>query len=74
MEGTRPITPLKRAIFESGRTQKSIAEEAGLSESAFSRFVYGLHAPDDTKRAIADALSRRVSELWPETADERNVA
>lgn len=64
----RKPTPLKRAIFDSGRTQKDVATELGIDEGHFSRIVNGLHAPDATRQAIADALDVEVSELWPELA------
>lgn len=58
-------TPLKRAIFESGRTQRSVAAAVELDESAFSRIVNGLHCDDRTRNAIARELGRSTDELFP---------
>ncbi|MCU1677916.1 MAG: hypothetical protein JWM93_2674 [Frankiales bacterium] len=68
----RKPTTLKRAIFDSGLTQKAIAAQIGLDEGHLSRIVNGLHATEDRKRAIAAALDRTVDELWP--ADEQAAA
>jgi transcriptional regulator with XRE-family HTH domain len=61
----RKPTPLKRAIFDSGKTQKRVADEVGINESHLSRIVNGLHADEGTRVAIAAALERQVDELWP---------
>ncbi len=61
----RKPTPLKRAIFDSGRTQKSIADALGMDEGHFSRIVNGLHPPDATCDAIAAELERTTAEIWP---------
>jgi transcriptional regulator with XRE-family HTH domain len=71
MSSIPPITPLKRAIFESRMTQKAIADAIGLSEGQFSRIVNGLHTGDDTKGKIAAILGRTVEELWPSVEAER---
>ncbi len=68
----RVVTPLRLAIVESGRTQREVADEIGLHESRLSLIVNGLHCDDRTRDAIAAALGRNVSELWPE--GERAVA
>ena len=36
---------LKRLTFESNRTQRSIAEELGVSECVYSRMIHGHRAP-----------------------------
>ncbi len=61
----RHPTPLKRAIFESGRVQREIASELGMDPARLSRIVNGLHCDDGTREKIAAALERNVSELWP---------
>lgn len=63
-------TPLKRAIFESGKRQKDIAAEVGLDEASMSRIVNGLHAGDATRQKIADALDTSVDALWPDVAEQ----
>lgn len=61
----RSITPLKRLIFESGRTQRDIAAEVGVSEWTLSRIVNGLHTTERMQAAISDALGRTVEEVFP---------
>lgn len=61
----RVTTNLKRAIFESGQTQRSVAAAVGLREDQLSRIVNGLHCDDATRLKIAAALGRDVSELFP---------
>lgn len=61
----RQPTPLKRAIFESERTQREIAAEIGMDPSHLSRIVNGLHAADATRAAIAAALGRQVDDVFP---------
>lgn len=65
----RRATPLKLAIVASGSFQKDIAAELGLDPAQFSRIVNGLHCDGETRQRIANALGRRVSELWPELHD-----
>jgi transcriptional regulator with XRE-family HTH domain len=67
--GTRPVTPLKLAIIASGREQREIAMEAGLSESHLSRIVNGLHTDEVTREAIAAALGCPLAVLWPDLHD-----
>lgn len=62
-------TPLKTAIFMSGRKQRDIAAELGIDETVFSRIVNGLHCNDDLRQKIAQALHRTVDELWPAQAE-----
>ncbi len=59
------ITPLKRAIFESQRVQREIADEVGIDPGHLSRIVNGLHCNAETRAKIAAALGREVGELWP---------
>lgn len=58
-------TVLKLAIVSSGHSQKEIALAVGLHATHLSRIVNGLRCDDPTKNAIAAALGRDVSELWP---------
>lgn len=61
----RRPTPLKRAIFESRRTQRDIADAVGITPSHLSRIVNGLHVDDGTQEKIASELGRNVSDLFP---------
>ncbi len=62
-----PQTPLGRILREEGRRQSWLAERVGVDQATMSRYVHGLHIPDDKRRAIAEALGREISELWPES-------
>lgn len=68
----RPATPLKLAIIADGRDQKDIAAEIGVHPSHLSRIVSGLHCDEHTRRKIAMALGRKISEIWPDS--ERRAA
>jgi hypothetical protein len=59
-----PITPLKRAIFESGRTQRAVAAEVGIDEAHLSRLCNGLHCAEPTRLKIAAVLGRDVDEVF----------
>jgi hypothetical protein len=59
-------TPLARAIFDSGQSQRAIAKKAAIEESKFSKFVNGWReASDDEKKRIARVLRRTVADLFP---------
>lgn len=70
MTGTPP-SALKMAIFASGISQRDLAAKVGLHETQLSRIANGLHAPEATQAAIADALGREISELWPQEVEAR---
>ncbi len=60
---------LKVAILQSGKTQREIAEEIGLSEGYLSRFVRGWEQPNpDQQKAIAKALKAKPAELFAEAS------
>ncbi len=58
-------TPLKRAIFESGSTQRAVALQIGVREDHFSRIVNGLRTTIVIEAKIASALGRPVADLFP---------
>ena len=62
----RKPTPLKRAIFESGRSQREIAQAVGIDEGHFSRIVNGLHPTQDLSERIAREIGRQASDLFPD--------
>ncbi len=66
----RPVTPLRLAIVASGKRQKELAAEVGLSESRMSMIANGLHVDEATREKIAAALDTSVSALWPENAEQ----
>lgn len=68
----RKPTPLKRAIFDSGRHQQDIAAEVGVDPSTLSKIVNGLHCSDVMREKIANALGKTIDELWPGHDHESN--
>lgn len=63
---TKSPTALRLAIAQSGRTQREIADEAGISEGWLSKIINGRHVDDATRAAIADVLGRNIAELFPD--------
>lgn len=60
---------LKVAILQSGKTQREVAEEIGISEGYLSRFVRGWEQPNEEQRkAIAKALRTKADQLFAEVA------
>lgn len=49
-------------------TQEGLAAESGVSAAQISRIVNGLHPTDANRDAIAAALGRTVTELWPDNS------
>lgn len=71
---TKAPTPLRLAIVKSGRTQREIADEVGLSEARMSQIVNGhWNADEATRLNLSAALGRNVDELWP-AADRAEAA
>lgn len=58
-------TPLKRAIFDRGLTQRSVAAALDLREDQFSRIVNGLQCEPALQERIAEMLGCAVADLWP---------
>ncbi|MCW3038125.1 MAG: hypothetical protein JWM31_30 [Solirubrobacterales bacterium] len=68
-------TPLRMAVFQSGRTQRQIAADAGMDETHLSKIVRGRHSPDHaTRQRIAAALKLSEEALWPELGDDAVAA
>lgn len=64
-------TPLKRIMQDEGRRQSWLAERIGQAQSEVSRYINRGMIPDEaTRTAIADALNRQPSELWPDLHHE----
>lgn len=60
----RPITPLRRALFESGLTQRDLAKAIGVSESHVSLILSGKRYADrELRDKIAVAVGREPHEL-----------
>lgn len=60
-------TALKVAIWESGKTQIEVSEEAKVSRGYLSLALHGRYRfSDEEKLRIAKVLSRQVAELFPE--------
>jgi transcriptional regulator with XRE-family HTH domain len=62
---TKFPSPLRLAIAASGRTQRDIAEAAGISERKLSQIVNGLHADEATQELIASELRQSRADLFP---------
>lgn len=67
-----PVTPLAKILDAEGRKQSWLSRQTGIDPSRLNHIVHGLHAAQDEAQAIADALGRQVSELWPD--DEPKAA
>lgn len=65
------ISPLRRAIFEDGRSQKAIAEAAGIHPVTLSRIVGGASCDEATRDKVAHALGTSVHDLWPDLETRR---
>ncbi len=69
VEKTGRNKALKKALIDDGRTQRAIALATQIGEVRLSGIVNGhVSASDDEKAVIADALQRRVAEIFPEAA------
>jgi hypothetical protein len=70
------VTPLRQVLDAEGRRQSWLADLVGVDRADMNRAVNrGMHLGDDKHQAIADALNRRVEELFPPlTADEQQAA
>lgn len=49
-----------------GRKQVWLAERTGIDAGTLSRYINGLHVPDDRQAAIAEALGRDVADVFGE--------
>lgn len=61
-----PRTALGAILREEGRRASWLADRVGVNEGTMSRWINGLHVPEDRRAAIAEALGRTADELWPE--------
>lgn len=60
-------SPLSRAMFEAGWSNRRLARRLGVHESQVSRWRHGMHLPEiATRHDIAEALGHSAEELWPE--------
>lgn len=62
----KPRTRLGQILANEGRKQSWLAREAGIDTGMLSRYVNGMHCPDDRKQAIAEILRREVADVFPE--------
>lgn len=68
------LTPLQEIMVEEGRKNVWLAKRIGKDPSEVTRYLRGLHPDDLTKRAIANALGRQLSELGWEDAPVQETA
>ena len=60
-------TALKIAFIESGKKQIDVAAAIGMDNTKLSQIIHGRRdASDDDRRALAKALRRPISQLFPE--------
>lgn len=54
-------------MHDEGRRQSWLARRIGKDQSEVSRYIRrGMLPDEETRAAIAEALGREVSDLWPE--------
>lgn len=58
------LTPIRLALYRRDRSQKWLAGQLGMSESALSRIVNGLVPPEPTRERIAALLDVPVETLF----------
>jgi transcriptional regulator with XRE-family HTH domain len=61
----RNTTTLKWILEDEGRKQSWLASRTGISTSRICHIANGLHPTKDEACAIADALRKPVSEVFP---------
>lgn len=59
-------TRLEQILEVEGRKQTWLAEQVGVTRSAISQIVGGYHASDATREAIAEALGRKIEDVFGE--------
>jgi transcriptional regulator with XRE-family HTH domain len=60
------ITRLAEILDKEGRSQAWLARQIGTTRSRVNEYCRGLHVPDDKREAIAEALERNVTDVFPE--------
>jgi transcriptional regulator with XRE-family HTH domain len=61
-------TRLKQILLAEGRSQSWLARTVGVDRTLVNRYVHGIHLPERaTQEAIAHALGRTVSDVFPDT-------
>ncbi len=58
-------TRLAEILHKEGRRQSWLARTIDIDPSLLSRYVNGLHVPDDKRTLIAQALEREISDVFP---------
>ena len=49
----------------------SIAKRLGMKQPTISQVIYGVRSTATIRQAIADAIGKEVTEIWPEKAEGR---
>lgn len=60
-----PGTRLQEILDSEGRKQSWLADQVGVTRATISLYCNGLHVPDDRKTAIAEALGRKLDDVFP---------
>ncbi|MGV0961836.1 MAG: helix-turn-helix domain-containing protein [Limnohabitans sp.] len=53
-------------IKQSGHTVTQIAKYIGIKQPTVTQVIYGIRATPKVRKAIADAIGKPVSEIWPD--------
>lgn len=62
------IANIKALLWEKNITQREIAKRLGVSGVMVSGVIYGRNSSHRVQQAIADAVDKKITELWPEAA------
>ena len=60
------ITRLAEILDTEGRSQAWLGRAVGVSRTTIHSYCKGLHVPDDKQEQIAEALCRKVDDVFPE--------
>lgn len=59
------ITRLAEILDKEGRSQAWLGRQIGTTRSRVNEYCRGLHVPDDKRDLIAEALGRKISDVFP---------
>jgi transcriptional regulator with XRE-family HTH domain len=70
------MTPveIKILLLRAGITQTAIAQKIGVTVCFVNQIISGYRPTQYVRQAIADAVGKRVEELWPESNQKRKAA
>ena len=61
------MTPMeiKIEMLKKGISQRKLAQKIGITQSAIYLTVYGFNKGKRTRKAIANAIDKSITEIWP---------